>query len=174
MKVILTDGGRAAAGLPKGGDCVTRAIALASGLPYAHIWNLVAQVNAAMPKTRRRKKTVGKHTASAGVYTESKLFKDLMHKLGFVWTTTMTIGSGCQVHLRDGELPPGRIIARVTRHYTAVIDGVIYDMHDPSRGGTRCVYGYWTFTGKVYLSPEKKYAAGVLNVVDSFVKPAQR
>ncbi len=29
------------------------------------------------------------------------------------------------------------------RHYTAVIDGVINDTHDPSREGTRCVYGYW-------------------------------
>jgi hypothetical protein len=24
-----------------------------------------------------------------------------------------------------------------------VIDGVIHDTFDPSRGGTRCVYGYW-------------------------------
>jgi hypothetical protein len=24
-----------------------------------------------------------------------------------------------------------------------VIDGVIHDTHDCSRGGTRCVYGYW-------------------------------
>lgn len=23
-------------------------------------------------------------------------------------------------------------------------DGVIRDTHDPSRDGTRCVYGYWT------------------------------
>jgi len=24
-----------------------------------------------------------------------------------------------------------------------VIDGVIFDTHDPSRRGTRCVYGIW-------------------------------
>ena len=24
-----------------------------------------------------------------------------------------------------------------------VIDGVIHDNHNPSRGGTRCVYGYY-------------------------------
>ena len=24
-----------------------------------------------------------------------------------------------------------------------MIDGVIHDTYDPTRGGTRCVYGYW-------------------------------
>jgi hypothetical protein len=24
-----------------------------------------------------------------------------------------------------------------------VIDGVVHDTHDPRRGGTRCVYGYY-------------------------------
>ena len=55
----------------------------------------------------------------------------------------MFIGSGCKVHLRNDELPAGRLIVCLSRHYTAVIDGVIHDTHDPSRGGTRCVYGYW-------------------------------
>ena len=55
----------------------------------------------------------------------------------------MSIGSGCRVHLRADEPPPGRLIVKISRHYTAVIDGVIPDTHDASRGGTRCVYGYW-------------------------------
>ena len=37
----------------------------------------------------------------------------------------------------------GRLIVAVSRHYCAVIDGVIHDLYDPSRNGTRCVYGYW-------------------------------
>jgi hypothetical protein len=66
-----------------------------------------------------------------------------MKDLGFEWTPTMTIGSGCKVHLKADELPNGRIIANVSKHVVAVIDGVIYDTHDPSRNETRCVYGYW-------------------------------
>jgi hypothetical protein len=31
----------------------------------------------------------------------------------------------------------------VSRHAVAVIDGVIHDTYDCSRGGKRCVYGYW-------------------------------
>jgi hypothetical protein len=49
-----------------------------------------------------------------------------LKSLGYQWTPTMRIGSGCTIHLRPDELP-----------------GVIHDMHDPSRDGTRCVYGYY-------------------------------
>jgi hypothetical protein len=38
----------------------------------------------------------------------------------------------------------GRLIVRCSKHTTAVIDGIIHDTHDPSRGGTRCVYDYFT------------------------------
>lgn len=47
------------------------------------------------------------------------------------------------MHLRDGELPEGRLIVRVSGHLVAVINSVIHDTHDPSREGTRCVYGYF-------------------------------
>lgn len=56
----------------------------------------------------------------------------------------MQIGQGCEVHLRADELPPGRLIVSVSKHVTAVINGVIHDTHDPSRDGTRCVCGYFS------------------------------
>jgi hypothetical protein len=144
-RLIITDGGRRAAGFPggKAGDCVARSIAIATGRPYPEIHAAVAHVNAIMPKTRRRSKTVGLRTADKGIYTTSEHFRRLMRALGFVWISTMAIGSGCRVHLKASELPPGRLVVKVSKHYTAVIDGVIHDTHDCSRGGTRCVYGYW-------------------------------
>ena len=48
------------------------------------------------------------------------------------------------MHLTASDLPSGRLIVAVSRHLVAVIDGVIHDTHDPSRGGTRCVYGYFS------------------------------
>jgi hypothetical protein len=57
----------------------------------------------------------------------------------------MAIGSGCKVHLKADELPKGTIIANVSGHFVCVIDGVIQDTYDCSRGGTRCVYGYYYF-----------------------------
>jgi len=57
----------------------------------------------------------------------------------------MKVGQGCRVHLRQDELPKGNIIVRVSKHITTVIDGVIHDTFDPSRDGTRCVYGYYSY-----------------------------
>jgi hypothetical protein len=80
-------------------------------------------------------------SARTGIYRPT--IRQVLDDLGWTWTPTMKIGSGCTVHLRAGELPTGRLIVNVSRHMVAVIDGVIHDTHDPSRDGTRCVYGYW-------------------------------
>ncbi len=70
----------------------------------------------------------------------------LMSKLGASWRPLMQIGTGCTHHLRAGEVPmKGRIVCNLSKHVTAVIDGVINDTYDPSRNGMRCVYGYWRF-----------------------------
>ena len=140
----FNDGGRADAGY-KGttGDCVTRAIAIAAELPYKEVYNRLAEGNANQRITKKSRKSAGQKTARKGITVQKKWFKDYMKSLGFKWVSTMGIGTGCKVHLKADELPKGRVIARVTRHYCAVIDGVIYDTNDPSRGETRCVYGYW-------------------------------
>jgi hypothetical protein len=62
---------------------------------------------------------------------------------GWEWVACMQIGQGCKVHLIHSELPKGRIIASVSKHLCAVIDGVVNDTYDCSRDGTRCVYGYF-------------------------------
>lgn len=174
MKFVRNDGGRARCGF-KGdaGDCVARSIAIVSQRDYGSVYAELAELNAKTRKTKRRTgRAIGQRTAAHGIYTKSKLFKDYMARLGFRWVPTMQIGSGCKVHLADGELPPGRLVVAVSGHYTAVIDGVIHDTYNPSREksynfepdvgqdlkpnqgrnqngvwteiGGRCVYGYWT------------------------------
>jgi hypothetical protein len=133
------DGGRTAAGYRgKAGDCVVRSIAIATGLPYQHVYDLVNRASV-RERTGRRKR--GKSNARTGVYKST--IKQILHSLGWVWTPTMQIGSGCTVHLRPDELPSGRLLVSVSKHLTVTIDGVIHDTHDCSRRGTRCVYGYW-------------------------------
>ncbi len=138
MKFQWNDGGRSVAFKGKSGDCVTRAVSIASGLPYSEVY-------AALSIQCRSERASTKRSARNGVHTKRKWFKAWMHALGWRWTPTMQIGSGCKVHLRDGELPQGRLIVSLSKHYCAVIDGVIHDTSDPQRGGTRCVYGYWQF-----------------------------
>jgi hypothetical protein len=82
-------------------------------------------------------------TAANGISVRRKWFKDYMNELGFTWHPAMKIGSGCTVHLREGELPMGRLVVNVSRHCVAVIDGVVHDTHDPTRGGSRAVHGHW-------------------------------
>lgn len=163
MKCIYNDGGREASGR-KGlaGDCVARSIAIAAALPYDDIYTALARATGNERKSRGA-------SARNGIHTSRKWFKDYMRGLGFTWTPTMGIGTGCTVHLHDGELPMGRLVVVVSKHYTAVIDGVIHDTHDPQRDvhcvesdngrelrpgewrnpngicriERRCVYGYW-------------------------------
>ncbi len=171
MRVVIDDGGRAEAGFSgTAGDCVVRSVAIASGLPYRQVYEALSE------GCRRQRATAhGRRKASArdGVDTRRRWFQAYMESLGFKWTPTMQIGGGCKVHLADGELPTGRLVVAVSKHYTAVIDGVIHDTHDPQRevhclapydGGAlkpgdwliqdgpyprvasiqrRCVYGYW-------------------------------
>jgi hypothetical protein len=136
---VENDGGRAAAGFKgEAGDCVTRAIAIATGLPYIQIYELV-NVTAKDERTSKMKKR--KSSARTGVYKSTT--KKIMQSLGFEWVPTMQVGQGCKTHLRGDELPSGRIVCKLSKHLVAVIDGVIHDTYDSSRQGTRCVYGYF-------------------------------
>jgi len=145
MKFQYNDGGRLEAGRKgKTGDCVCRSIAIVTGLPYEDVYKVLAEGNATQRMSTRQKKKNGK-SASKGISVRRKWFKEYMTNLGFTWVPTMQIGSGCSVHLRDGDLPSGRLVVSVSKHLTAVIDGVINDTYDPSRGGNRCVYGYWIY-----------------------------
>lgn len=122
----------------RAGDCVTRAITIASGRPYLEVYatlNLLAKRHE-RPRAGSKRSTArdGVHRRTAARYLES---------IGAEWIPTMAIGSGCRVHVRAGELPPGRLVLSLSRHMAAVVDGVLRDTYDCSRDGTRCVYGYW-------------------------------
>jgi len=138
------DGGRAAAGRKgKTGDCVCRSICIAAELPYEEVYAILAKGNLTQRRSTRPAASDNKNTASQGISVNRKWFKDYMNSLGFKWVPTMFIGQGCKVHLRADELPKGRLIVNVSGHWTTMIDGVINDIYDPSRNGTRCVYGYY-------------------------------
>lgn len=134
------DGGRRAAGF-RGDtrDCSTRAIAIATGIPYREVYDeLTSRARAATKRARTKKH------GSARTGVSMVVLKAYLESLDWRWVATMTIGGGCITHLRRDELPTdARLIVRVSRHLTAIIDGTIHDLHDPSRNGTRCVYGYW-------------------------------
>lgn len=168
---VKDDGGRAAAGYTgEAGDCVTRAIAIASGRPYQEVYDALAARIAEYGATRRDRvaKRIARGKGLRGTTPRNgvspKVYGPYLESLGFRWKATMGIGTGCKVHLRAEELPAGRIIARCSKHIVAVIDGVIRDNYDPSRAGTRCVYGYY------YLPEESK---GLLKAAPTLLQAAK-
>lgn len=133
MEWKLNDGGREAAGFRgDAGDCVTRAVAIATGRDYREVYDELAQLV---------KDSGGAKSARNGI--PKKLVRQYIVSQGFEWVPTMKVGQGTTVHLKGDELPGGTIIASVSKHVVAVIDGVLHDTHNPSRGGSRCVYGYY-------------------------------
>lgn len=139
QKFIYDDGGRTAAGF-KGstGDCVTRAIAIVTGKPYKEVYDTLNQLS---ENERIGKRKKSKSNSRTGVYRTT--YQKYLEGLGYQWIPTMQIGQGCKVHLRNDELPKGKLIVKVSRHLTTMIDGVIHDTFDCSRRGNRCVYGYY-------------------------------
>ena len=132
------DGGRADAGYRgDAGDCVTRAISIAAEMPYQEVYDGLKE----MAKRERPRKGSRRSSPRDGVGKATIV--RYLESLGWEFWPTMAIGSGCTTHLREGELPMGNIICSVSKHYVAVIGGTIHDTHDCSRGGMRCVYGYW-------------------------------
>lgn len=147
MNFIYDDGGREAAGFKgKTGDCACRAIAIATQMPYKEVYDLINEYGKAERANRksRRGNTRNGHRSDArtGVYADT--MRKIMERLGWKWHPTMAIGKGCTVHLRKDELPSGRIVCNVSRHFVAVIDGVVHDTYDSTRDGNRCVYGYYS------------------------------
>lgn len=139
MRFQFDDGGREGAGFKgKTGDCVTRAIAIATGKPYREVYDAINALGANERKGIRKRGTSNSRT---GVYKPT--IRRYMESLGWTWVPCMTIGSGCKVHLDASELPSGRLVVNVSKHSVAVIDGVVHDTYDPTRDGTRCVYGYF-------------------------------
>lgn len=135
MRFEYDDGGRKAAGYKgSAGDCVTRAIAIATGRPYQEVYDELARRVGEFGKGRSRR---AKHARRGGATPRNgvhrEVYEPYLKSLGWVWVGTMKIGQGCKVHLADGELPAGRLVVSVSKHLTCVIDGVIRDTHDPQR-----------------------------------------
>lgn len=156
MEFVFDDGGRAAAGY-KGdaNDCVCRSIVIATEKPYQEVYDsLNKMAKAELPPlfTTHGKQRYRKSSARTGV--SKIIYRKYLLSLGFKWVSTMQIGQGCRVHLVSDELPIGRLIVRLSKHLTAVINGVIHDTYDPQwatiirengvdRIAQRCVYGYF-------------------------------
>ena len=140
MKFIYNDGGRSKYFKAENvGDCVTRAISIATGKDYMDVYKSIN--NMAKSENTKHHRHGKRSSSRNGVFKET--WKKYLNELGWKWIPCMSIGSGCKVHLKAEELPKGTLIVSVSKHLTCVKDGVLYDTYDCSRDETRCVYGYY-------------------------------
>jgi hypothetical protein len=152
LSYVYDDGGRAAAGFKgKTGDCVTRAVAIATGLPYKDLYDEIIE----LAKSERPRKPKVRSHPRTGVWPQTT--RKLMEAHGFIKVVTKGIGTGCIAHLLPDELPDGIVVANVSRHEVAVIDGVVHDISNPTRDGTRDVSSYWILADR---NDEKTVALG--------------
>ena len=126
MGYHYNDGGREASGRKgSASDCVCRAIAIAMERPYDEVYRELAQAN---------KAAGGKRTAREGLMRD--VYEAYLNQYGWVWHSTPK----CEGRkARYIDLPVGRVIARMSRHVAAVIDGEVHDTWDSRH---RAVYGY--------------------------------
>ena len=127
------------------GDCVPRAITIATELPYQIVFDELQRRQTEWRIKSNSKKAYNKkpHRNKCYMGTYKEAYKPYLEELGWTWVPKMFIGQGFKTYLRKEDLPPGRLIVSVRKHLTAVVDGVVNDTWDCSQGGNKGVYGYY-------------------------------
>ncbi len=135
MDFIWDDGGRAASGyVGLSGDCVTRAIAIATGACYRDVYEKLGKASEKSPRD-------GVHTEAAAVYLAER-----------DWRRTL----GLERPFFVEDLPPGIVIVHLARaneraqHFCTLIDHVVHDTWDPSDDDDYIVKSYWNSTEARY------------------------
>jgi hypothetical protein len=143
---VYDDGGRAAAGFKgnNAGDCVCRAIAIATNKPYREVYDALTERTRkfrAHPKNRYSRavaRSIRRRSSAAPRDGVNKMiYRPYLEALGWRWEPVL-----CGTTWDD--LPQeGCFIVLTKRHLATVINGIIHDIYDCTRDGTRCVYGYF-------------------------------
>lgn len=113
-------------------DCAIRAIAIATQQDYKEVYDNLKKLNKG---------------ESCRNGTPNKISKKYLKQLGWKWIgINRKNGESCKLNKEDMEKfinNYDRIIIRVSKHLTTIIDGCLNDTFDCSRDGDRGVYGIW-------------------------------
>lgn len=128
MKWFYSDGGRKQAGYGRSkGDCVTRAIAIITNLPYINAYELVNRY-CSMEKNQ---------VSSASNGVSKNTINKIMKNLGFTWIPK---------RFRWGqERIEGKVILNLSAHVIPVIGEEYYDTNPNELKNGTIVYGYWKY-----------------------------
>ena len=152
MRWFYDDGGREAAGLPPNprGDCVARAITIATQKPY-HLIHGELRRRLKRYCERHGHRRRGWDSPDNGVPHD--VFEPYLKGLG--WKKVIPGRNGHIYRMRLGRdaLPKGRAIVDIDRHLVAVVDGVCHDTYDTVGAHQHLgIQAYW-------VPPEKRRVA---------------
>ena len=133
MRFVYHDGGRKRAGFKgKTGDCVVRAIAIGTGTPYQEVYDTINDLG---------RERLGQTSISRTGVPEP-ISSIYLRRLGWVYT-----GMYPPCELSDVQWPDDRVfIVWISRHYTTIKNGAIYDTwkYQSGKGRKRWVWGFWS------------------------------
>lgn len=112
----------------KTGDCVVRAITMASGFTYKEVATML----------------FNEWMKSGYEMTDKHTVNKVLSDLGFIFHKKPARLSGKTYQVKDMDqlLDPGEsAVLQVANHYTCAKDNMIYDLWDCR---SKSVYGYWT------------------------------
>jgi len=118
------DGGRAQYKEGRAGDCVSRAISIATGRDYQAVWDELQAMGARNPDNGVNKRVWSRYLKAHG----------------FVW---VSCGKSGRTN-KDFVPTSGVLILRQRRHLCAVIDGVLHDTHTTHQ---KKITGYYVRQG---------------------------
>jgi len=124
---VYNDGGRSEAGFKTQTDCGIRAVAIACDISYKDARGIL--------KKAAKNGKQGNGQIANGIYKED--LNTALETLGFKWSPAPKFEGRKAKHY---DLPKGKVIAKMSKHFVAVIDNVIHDTWDSSE---KMVYGYW-------------------------------
>ena len=127
MAYTYNDGGRAEAGFKGVMDCGVRAYAVALQVPYKEARRIL--------KKHTKAGMAGDGALSKGIF--KKDYDSALKAAGWEWHKAPTFPGRKARHY---DMPKGRVIVKMAKHFAAVVDGELQDVFDSS---DKMVYGYW-------------------------------
>lgn len=147
MEYVYSDGGRNQAGYTgAAGDCVVRAIAIATDLEYQVVYDALTAETRRYASNRRNKIAQKIQSLGAsprrGVYKE--VYTDYLKNLG--WEKRKG-----GVKLDDDTFRQGTFLCKTRKHLCCIKDGVLFDSYDSqlttgkyAPATIKTVFTYWT------------------------------
>jgi hypothetical protein len=138
MKFIETDGGRKAAGfVGTTGDCVTRALTIATGEPYKQVYQELFDIAKEYSKTQSTPtaRSIARRGATPRRGVHKEVYDIFLKKRGWGYLPRTNKQGRAEVTLHECTFDPAKTyIVSVRRHLTVIKGGTLLDSYDPTDG----------------------------------------